>query len=219
MPSGPQSEQTPSEPPAFFSWALSPMCRQRALGVTLLCGDASHVGHGRGASRRHRSTIKRGLMRKAPIAVVALLGLVITPGLWSPAVAASKGARTRAFSEIHVGAMISMNGLRFESVYRVKRSPDGAGAAIQDGTVAGTTFPLSGRDSVATYFADGVRLTTDSFVLTPPHTDGIGTIIGSGKCVGGTGIHTTEKCSYTITGTYSTQTTVVKMRIAGTDTR
>jgi hypothetical protein len=115
--------------------------------------------------------------------------------------------------------MISMTGSRFESLYRVIRSPDGGGAAIQDGSVAGTTFPLNGGDNVRTYFADGVRITTDKFTLAPPHTDGIGAITGSGKCAGGTGVHRKEKCTYTFTGTYDLQTTVVKIKITGTDTR
>jgi hypothetical protein len=158
-------------------------------------------------------------MRRALIAAAGIIGLAVGPGLVASAMSAAKTPGTRAFSEIHVGAMISMNGLRFESVYRVKRSPYGAGAAIQDGTVAGTTYPLNGHDYVTTYFADGVRRTTDSFTLSPPHTDGVGTISGSGKCVGGTGIHQMEKCTYTFTGTYSTNTTVVMIKIAGTDTR
>jgi hypothetical protein len=158
-------------------------------------------------------------MRRALIAAVGIIGLAAVPGLSAAATAKSSSPPARAFSELHVGAMISMNGLRFESVYRVKRSPYGAGAAIQDGRVAGTTFPLSGSDLVTTYFADGVRRTADSFTLSPPHTDGVGTITGSGKCVGGTGIHRLEKCTYTITGTYNIQSTVVMIRIAGADTR
>jgi hypothetical protein len=158
-------------------------------------------------------------MRRALITAVGIIGLAAGPGLSAAATAKSSRPRARAFSEIHVGAMISINGLRFESVYRVKRSPYGAGAAIQDGTVAGTTYPLNGHDLVTTYFADGVRRTSDSFTLSPPHTDGVGTITGSGKCVGGTGIHQMEHCTYSLTGTYDTNTTVVMIKIAGTDTR
>jgi hypothetical protein len=160
-----------------------------------------------------------GLMRRALIAAAGMIGLAAGPGLLASTMAAARTPGKRAFSEVHVGAMISMNGLRFESVYRVKRSPYGAGAAIQDGTVAGTTYPLNGSDYVTTYFADGVRRTTDSFTLSAPHTDGVGTITGSGTCAGGTGIHELEKCSYTFTGTYNTNTTVVMIKIAGTDTR
>jgi hypothetical protein len=85
--------------------------------------------------------------------------------------------------------------------------------------VAGTTFPLNGSDNVRTYFADGVRITTDKFTLAPPHTDGIGAITGSGKCAGGTGVHQKERCTYTFTGTYDLQTNIVKVKITGTDTR
>ena len=158
-------------------------------------------------------------MRKALVPAVGMIGLVIGSGLSSYAMAAPKAVTKRAFSEINVGAMISMTGSRFESVYRVIRSPDGGGAAIQDGAVAGTTFPLNGGDDVRTYFADGVRITRDTFTLAPPHTDGIGAITGSGKCAGGTGVHKKEKCTYTFTGTYDFKTTVVKVEISGTDTR
>jgi hypothetical protein len=158
-------------------------------------------------------------MRKGLVSTIGMIGLVIASGLSSYAMAAPKAVTKRPFSEINVGAMISMTGSRFESVYRVKRSPDGGGAAIQDGSVAGTTFPLNGSDNVRTYFADGVRITRDTFTLAPPHADGIGAITGSGKCAGGTGVHKKEKCTYTFTGTYDLQTTVVKVKITGTDTR
>ena len=158
-------------------------------------------------------------MRKGLVSAGGIIGLVIASGLSSYAMAAPKPVTKRPFSEINVGAMISMTGNRFESVYRVIRSPDGGGAAIQDGSVAGTTFPLNGSDNVRTYFADGVRITTDKFTLAPPHTDGIGAITGSGKCAGGTGVHQKERCTYTFAGTYDLQTTVVKVKITGTDTR
>jgi hypothetical protein len=158
-------------------------------------------------------------MRRALLPAVGIVGLVTAGGFSAYAMAASKPPTRRAFSEINVGAMISMNGQRFESVYRVKRSPDGGGAAIQDGTLAGTTFPANGIDTVKTYFADGVRLTKDTFTLGPPHTDGLGTITGNGKCVGGTGVHQKETCTYTFAGTYDLATTVVKLKLTGTDTR
>jgi hypothetical protein len=158
-------------------------------------------------------------MRRAFAATAGTMGLIVATGFSAYAVAAPGAPTKRAFSETNVGATISMNGQRFESVYRVKRSPDGGGAAIEDGTVAGTTFPASGIDTVKTYFADGVRLTKDAFTLGPPHTDGIGTITGSGKCLGGTGVHQSEKCTYTFAGTYDLTTTVVKVTLTGTDTR
>jgi hypothetical protein len=161
-------------------------------------------------------------MRRAFAAAIGVIGLVIATGFSAFAGAAApppKPATKRPFSETNVGAMISVNGSRFESVYRVKRSPDGGGAAIQDGTLTGTTYPVNGTDTVRTYFADGVRLTRDTFTLGPPHTDGIGAITGSGKCVGGTGVHESEKCTYTFAGTYDLATTVVKVTLTGTDTR
>jgi hypothetical protein len=158
-------------------------------------------------------------MRRAVVATAGLIGLITATGLSAYAVAAPGTRTKRAFSEVNVGAMISMNGQRFESVYRVKRSPDGGGAAVQDGTVAGTTFPAGGADTVKTYFADGMRLTKDTFTLGPPHTDGVGAITGSGKCVGGTRVHKSETCTYTFAGTYDLRTSVVKVTLTGTDTR
>jgi hypothetical protein len=158
-------------------------------------------------------------MRRAFAATAGIVGLIVATGFSAYAVAAPGAPTKRPFSEINVGATISVNGGRFESVYRVKRSPDGGGAAIEDGTVAGTTFPAGGVDTVKTYFADGVRLTKETFTLGPPHTDGIGTITGSGKCLGGTGVHQGEKCTYTFAGTYDLTTTVVKVTLTGTDTR
>jgi hypothetical protein len=158
-------------------------------------------------------------MRRAFAATAGIIGLIVAAGFSAYAIAAPGAPTQRAFSELNVGATISINGRRFESVYRVKRSPDGGGAAIEDGTVAGTTFPASGIDTVKTYFADGVRLTKDTFTLGPPHTDGIGAITGSGKCLGGTGVHQSEKCRYTFAGTYDLTTTIVKVTLTGTDTR
>jgi hypothetical protein len=158
-------------------------------------------------------------MRRAFVAPVTTVGLVLVSGLSAGAAAAPKPPTKRPFSEIDVGAMISMNGRRFESVYRVKRSRDGGGAGIQDAVVDGTTYPLSGSDTVRMYFGDGVRLTQDTFTLSPPHTDGIGTIAGNGKCTGGTGVHIGETCTYTFAGTYDLATTVVKLELTGTDTR
>jgi hypothetical protein len=41
-----------------------------------------------------------------------------------------------------------------------------------------------------------------------PNANDISTFIGSGKCVGGTGVHKKQKCTYTFTGTAHTKTTV-----------
>jgi len=161
-------------------------------------------------------------MRKALIAGAATIGLAVAPGvlaLASAASAASKPARTRSFSTIAVGAMISATGNRFEKVYRIKRSPDGEGGAIQDGDLGGTSFPVTGHDTMELFFKNGLQMTTDTFTLGPPQLDGVGAVTGSGKCTTGTGTHLGEKCAYRITGTYDLQTTVTDLTLSGTFTR
>jgi hypothetical protein len=157
-------------------------------------------------------------MRTAFIAGAATIGLALAPG-GAVASAASTPARTRSFSTIAVGAMISTTGNRFEKVYRIKRSPDGEGGAIQDGALAGTSFPATGHDTMELFFKNGLQMTTDTFTLGPPQLDGIGAITGSGRCTNGTGTHNGEKCAYKITGTYDLLTTVTDLTLAGTFTR
>jgi hypothetical protein len=81
--------------------------------------------------------------------------------------------------------MLSSTALRFEDVYRIKRSPDGIGAAVRDGSLAGTVFPVNGRDRVISSFKDGRLIATETFTLGTPRLDGVGTISGHGTCAGG----------------------------------
>jgi hypothetical protein len=158
-------------------------------------------------------------MRKAVIAAVATIGMAVAPVVCGGASAATKAPHKRSFSTIAVGALISTAGNRFENVYRIKRSPDGPGAAIQDGVLLGTTYPAAGHDAVKTFYANGMQRTVDTFSFGPPHTDGIGAVTGSGKCAGGTGVHQKETCTYTILGTYDLQTGITSLRFAGTFTQ
>jgi hypothetical protein len=157
-------------------------------------------------------------MRRSLIAAATTAGLVLAPGV-SASAAAGNGPRTRSFSTIAVGAMISTSGDRFEKVFRIKRSPDGGGGAIQDGVLDGATFPVGGHDTMDLFFRDGLQTATDAFRFGVPGVDGIGAVTGTGRCTGGTGAHKGERCSYKITGTYDIQTTVTKLRLAGTFTR
>ena len=154
----------------------------------------------------HRSVIA------GTAAVVAMAALPSPP-------AGAAQARARRFSESYTGAMISRNGSRFESVYRAKRTPDGPGAAVEDGVLLGTTYPVQGHDLVTTYFHDGARVAAETFTLGPPDINGIGAITGDGRCRGGTRVHRGETCTYSFKGTYDLATTVVALRITGTDTR
>jgi hypothetical protein len=135
------------------------------------------------------------------------------------ALAAGKAPHKRSFTAVAVGAQISANGNRFEAVYRVIRSPDGGGAAIQDGVLLGSTYPVTGNDTMKLFFADGVQHMSDTFTRGTPHTDGIGDITGKGTCTTGSGLHKGETCTYTISGTYDLQTGVTKLRLSGTLTR
>ncbi len=157
-------------------------------------------------------------MRRASmigVAVAAVAGLGV-PGV---APAAGKARHKRSFTAVAVGAQISANGNRFETVYRVIRSPDGGGAAIQDGVLLGATYPVSGTDTMKLFYADGVQRTSSSFTRSAPHTDGVGDISGTGTCTTGSGLHKGETCTYTIAGTYDLNTGVTKLRLTGTFTR
>jgi len=88
-----------------------------------------------------------------------------------------------------------------------------------DNSTTGTSFPISGTNTATTYFANGVSKQTEKYVLSAPSASGVIAYTGSGKCVGGTGVHKKEKCTYTFTGTYNTKTTLDKAKITGTDTR
>jgi hypothetical protein len=149
------------------------------------------------------------------VTAIAAAGL----GVAGVALAAGKPPHKRSFSAFAVGAQISANGNRFESVYRVIRSPDGGGAAIQDGVLLGSAYPVTGNDTMKLFFADGVQHMSDTFTRGTPHTDGIGDITGKGTCTTGSGLHKGETCTYTISGTYDLQTGVTKLRLSGTLTR
>ena len=157
-------------------------------------------------------------MRRAAMMVLAttgLLGLACQPATAAPA----PRLHTKHFSAIESGVLLSSTGLRFEDVYRIKRSPDGIGAAVRDGSFAGTVFPVSGSDRVISSFKDGRQTATETFAFGTPRLDGVGTITGHGKCTGGTGPHQQERCAYAITGTYDLTTNLFQIALSGTDSR
>jgi hypothetical protein len=158
------------------------------------------------------------MVRGASIIGVAVTAAVGVGGS-AVASAAGKAPHKRSFTAVAVGAQISANGNRFETVYRVIRSPDGGGAGMQDGVLLGSTYPVTGNDTMTLFYADGVQRMSDTFTRGAPRTDGIGDITGKGTCTTGSGLHKGEKCTYTITGTYDLNTGVTKLRFAGTFTR
>ena len=164
-----------------------------------------------------RSVIVQSALRSLGTAGIA--GLIIAGGLSAHAVAAPRGPMKRAFTATLTGAQISSNGTSFEAVYKVVSSLDGTGAAIQDGTFGGVTLPVNGKDTWTTYSASGVSKRRDTFAFSALNSSGISTVTGSGKCAGGTGVHKSEKCTYTFTGTFNAKTGVSIVKVTGTDTR
>ena len=144
-------------------------------------------------------------MRKAMMVALGALALGVVTGIPGASAAGTK----KAFTQTLVGAQISGSGLTAVDAYQVKDSVNGAGAAIQKSTIAGNAFPLTGTDTLVTYFANGTEKSKDTFTLAAPDANGISAITGSGKCVSGTGAHKNVKCSYTFTGTFDSKTTIV----------
>lgn len=157
-------------------------------------------------------------MRRASLIGVAVTAAAVL-GVSGLAPAAGKPRHKRSFTAVLAGAQVSTNGNRFETVYRVIRSPDGGGAAIQDGVLLGSTYPVTSNDTMRLFYADGVQHVSDTLTRAAPHTDGIGAISGKGTCTTGSGLHKGEQCTYTVTGTYDLNTGVTKLRFAGTFTR
>jgi hypothetical protein len=161
-------------------------------------------------------------MRKALVTTAGVIGLAVGGSCLSAATAATvKGKRVeRNFTEVVSGVRLSTSaGRRFEDVYRVKHSPDGGGAVIQDGQLDGSTYPVSGHDGTISFFRNGARTTRDTFTLGVPDIDGIGSVSGKGICTGGTGFHKFETCTYTFKGSYDATTGLMAFTMIGTDTR
>lgn len=156
-------------------------------------------------------------MRRRVGAVAGVVGLVVAIAI--PVSAAA--TKPRAYHLTLLGAQISGQGTSsFQAAYKVTSSADGSGAAVQVGKTTGTKFPLSGTSSDSAYFADGVSKSKDTFkIATPNAASGISVVTGTGKCVGGTGVHKHEKCSYKLVGTINTKTNVSKVTVTGKTTR
>jgi hypothetical protein len=146
------------------------------------------------------------------------MGAALLVALGLTALASAAGPR-RTLRETLVGAQIVSRANGGEAVYKVTSNLDGHGAAVQEVTVSGTSFPLSGTDRVTTYYANGVGRSRDKFTLSVPNAAGISTITGTGRCTGGTRVHRHEQCSYTFTGVFNTRTNAVSARVRGTVTR
>jgi hypothetical protein len=130
------------------------------------------------------------------------------------AVAQPRGARTVGWTQTGTGALINQNGSTL-IVSAVHNSIDGDGAVVATLTLNGN----GGTDTAVRYQANGVGRFEETFSNGAPDANGVMPFTGSGKCTGGTGVHKNEKCSYTTTGTYNPNTSVVSFNITGTTTR
>ena len=158
-------------------------------------------------------------MRKAFVGAVGMIGLVIMAGFSAYAFAAPTGPTKRAFTDTLVGAEIGTNTTSPFEVFKVVSSLDGTCAAIGYPSTTGTSFPIHGTEPSTTYCANGVSKSRIKYVLNAPNASGIIAYTGSGKCVGGTGVHKKEKCTFTVKGTFNTKTSVDMGKFTGTDTR
>jgi hypothetical protein len=80
-------------------------------------------------------------MRRATVAAVGTLGLLIAIGLSAYAVAAPTGPTTHAFTGTVLGDVIRSNGTSFENAYKITSSADGTGAGWNDGSTASRPKP------------------------------------------------------------------------------
>jgi hypothetical protein len=155
----------------------------------------------------------------ATVGLIGLIGLVSVAGFSVNTSAALKVSTQRAFTENVTGAHIGTTGHSFENAYKVTGPLDGAGAGVEEGSITATTPSISGASTLTDYFADGAQKLKETFTLGAPNVNSISTLTGSGKCVGGTGVHKTQKCTYTFTGTDNEKTTVYTFKVTGTYTR
>jgi hypothetical protein len=158
-------------------------------------------------------------MRKALVGAVGMVGLVVVAGFSGYASAAPKGPAKHAFTETLEGATVAGTAGHPVEAFKVVSSLDGTCAAIYHDSEAGTSFPIHGTDTAAIYCADGVSKSTAKYVLNAPNAQGIITYAGSGKCVGGTGVHKKEKCTFTFRGSFNEKTNMDSAKVTGTDTR
>ena len=156
------------------------------------------------------------MCRRSLAAAVGAIGLVAVVGV--PASSLASKPNRHAYSETLLGKAIIVRGASFTNVYKVESSVNGTGAAVQLGKVIGHLAPLAGSSTTTIYFASGVSITTETFLLLPTANATIFRISGHGNCADGTRVHKTERCSYTFKGTLDTKTTLTKVKVTGTTT-
>jgi hypothetical protein len=163
---------------------------------------------------------RRRALRVAAICAVATAGLVMTAASSTAAgshQSASAAAKTeKEWTQTGVGSSITQSDGSMLVVASVENSLDGDGATVAKIKLNGS----SGTNTATRYQANGIGKFEEEFTLGAPDASGMIPITGSGKCVqGGTGVHKSEKCKYTYTGTLNPNTNVVNFNITGTTTR
>jgi hypothetical protein len=154
-------------------------------------------------------------MRRTSFLVIATVALVAGSGLSAQALAAQPGAKSRPLKILFWGAHISTG----DYVFKAVSSLDGTGAAVAKFRISSRAGSLTGTSETTIYFRDGVSKQRGSFKQAAPSANGIIKVTGTGRCAGGTGIHSRERCSYTIAGTYNAKTNQNNLKVSGRDTR
>jgi hypothetical protein len=141
------------------------------------------------------------------ISAVALV-TAVAPGVAS--------AKKRSFTAHYIGAQIAATDAAATLAYQVTDSVNGDGAAVQQLTVSSMVAPATGTFTAKTFFAKGVTTSTGTFAVAAPDANGISQVTGSGHCTGGNRRFKHLRCTFTLTGTFNTQTTVADVRLTGT---
>jgi hypothetical protein len=154
-------------------------------------------------------------MRRKSLLVIGTVALLTSSGLSAHAWAARPGAKSRPLKILFWGAHIATG----DYVFKAVSSLDGTGAAIAQFRLSSRAGSVTGTSETTIYFRDGLSKQRGSFKQAAPSANGIVKVTGTGRCAGGTGIHSRERCSYTIAGTYNAKTNQNNLKVSGRDTR
>lgn len=157
-------------------------------------------------------------MRRMLTVSTAAIGCAAALASAGTAAAAATKPGARPFTEVESGTRLSTSDLRYEDVYRVKRSPDGGGSVVRDAILSGTRYPVHGSDVADSYYRTGKVVTAETFTLGTPNVFGVGTVSGRGHCTGGTLVHFGETCTYTFSGSYDLLDGTTHLTLKGTYT-
>lgn len=146
-------------------------------------------------------------MRKSLAAVVAAAGLL---AIAAGPVAASTTTHIRAQA---VGAEISAT----QAVFKIHTSAGANGAGVQ--TIKGNSAGTAGTTVVIIYWGNGTQTVKGPFTLGAPNAQGISSLNGSARAVGGTGAYKGVKENVVFRGTFNTKTLTYKVTFTGTETR